>query len=96
LKDIGLPIPDGVITAVQWLQDFAHWLERIAPGYTREEVDVSVNNMKTAMDAGNQVMTKENLRLQGLTEKQSQTVDLLTNLMAKDAKISNAILSNTR
>jgi hypothetical protein len=83
MKDNGIPIGGGDKGAS-------------SKSYTQDEIQSSIDNLKSSIDTSNSNSQMDQIRLQGLMEKRNQTYELLTNLMAKFDKTLSSVIGNTR
>ncbi|NRP75959.1 hypothetical protein ILFOPFJJ_06883 [Ensifer psoraleae] len=64
-------------------------------GY-QADFDAAISNLKARIDTVNSESQMSLIRLQSLMDKVNQSVELATNLLAKDSKVKENILGNIR
>jgi hypothetical protein len=92
MNDNGIPVGGGDKVHGDKIKD-ADWRKK---DYTQDEIQTSIDNLKSAIDTSNSNSQMDQIRLQGLMEKRNQTYELLTNLMSKFDKTLSSVIGNTR
>ncbi|WP_445222865.1 hypothetical protein ACKWRH_45900 (plasmid) [Bradyrhizobium sp. Pa8] len=62
----------------------------------QSQFDAAINNLKAAIDSANSEGQVALIHLQGGLDKLNQVTELMSNLLSKDQKIKELIISNTR